>query len=101
VTKNYWIAFAIVLWLVLILSTIPASWAVYILQKNLSDWQVAGVSGSLWRGSAKKSQLLIDNQSFPLGELQWQLDPLGLLQLNPCISFSIYLQHQSIEIHGH
>jgi general secretion pathway protein N len=96
VKKRYLITFAVVLWLALILSTIPASWAVYILQKNLPNWQIAGVSGNLWHGSAQKSQLLIDNKTFPLGELQWRLDPLGLLRLRPCISFSAHSQHQRL-----
>ena len=57
--KNYWIICFFILWLVLGLSTIPASWAIYIAQKMLPNWQVDNVSGNFWQGSAQKSQLLI------------------------------------------
>ena len=89
-----WAAFAISLWLVLVLSTLPASWAVYIAQNTLPNWQVSDINGNFWQGNARNNQLFIDNKPFPLGELKWQLNPISFLWLTPCVKFTTHLRNQ-------
>ena len=72
----------------------PASWAVHIAQKTLPNWQVSTVNGSFWRGNILNNQLLIDDNPFPLGKLQWQLNPISFLWLTPCIKFTTHLRNQ-------
>jgi len=87
---GYWIGFAIVLWLVLVIATIPAGWAVYVLQQVLPNWRVAAadIDGSIWYGSVGKAQLIIDDKPLTLNEFKWQSHLSSLLWLEPCISLS-------------
>ena len=89
-----WAALVISLWLVLVLSTLPASWAVYIAQNTLPNWQVSAVNGNFLQGKVHNNQLVIDNKPFPLGELKWQLNPITFLWLTPCVKFTTHLRNQ-------
>ena len=92
--KHRWVISITVLWLILVASTIPATWMAYTLQNISPNWHIHNVSGSFWQGTAQKSQLLIDGHPFLLGELKWQFNPLSLLWLKPCINISTRLEQQ-------
>ncbi|MGA9851564.1 MAG: type II secretion system protein N [Gammaproteobacteria bacterium] len=66
---RWWLA-GIIGYLVFLLATFPAVYAVAWLQKHLPDIQLAGVSGSVWSGAAQ--DVALKGQSW--GALQWHFD---------------------------
>ena len=95
--KRYWLSFALLLTIFLVLRAIPASWVIYGVQQAVPGFQVSGVFGSPWRGGASYGQWLNRGQVFPLGKLEWRLQWVSLLKLNPCISFSTQTTGQTIK----
>jgi hypothetical protein len=95
--KRYWAIFALSLTLMLVINAVPANWVIYTIQQSAPGFQVAEVSGSLWRGRAAYSQWVDKGRALPLGELQWDLKGLSLLILKPCLSFSTVTTGQSIK----
>lgn len=94
--KRYWLSIALLLTVVFVLRTLPATWAIYAIQQAAPGFQVSEVSGSLWSGRAAFSQWLDRGQALPLGRLDWQLQGLSLFSLNPCVDFSTKMPQQSI-----
>lgn len=61
---------------VFVVFTFPASFATTRLNAALPQVQVKGVDGTIWSGGAKE----IHYQGMPIGALEWQAQPLGVLQ---------------------
>ncbi len=61
---------------VFVVFTFPASFATTRLNAALPQMQVKGVDGTIWSGGAKD----IHYQGIPIGALEWQAQPLGVLQ---------------------
>lgn len=78
--KRIWIACAVVTLAILIaLITLPARVAWYFASKSAQNVQLAGLSGTFWRGSAK--QTVVAGRD--LGRLDWQISPWSLLSFAP------------------
>jgi len=45
-----------------------------------------GYSGTLWRGSAARAAVLINDKQFQLGQLEWTIHPWSLLVMQPAVS---------------
>jgi len=95
--RRTWIFTGIIVWLVLVITAIPAVWAMYIVQSAVPGWRADSISGNFWQGRAENSQLNIDGKPLDLGSLQWRLQPLGLLWLRPCVSFTTTLDSQTTQ----
>lgn len=74
----------IVAFLVFLVATIPASFALSFLPQP-SPIQAVGVSGTVWNGRARS--VLQDNHD--LGSLQWSLHPVSLLGLRLSADFTL------------
>jgi general secretion pathway protein N len=81
----------------LVAAKTPAHWAAWVIQKNIPNAGLTSVNGSLWRGTAGSFQIEIGKSIIPLGRLKWQLSPLSLISLSPCVEFSTSLPAQHIE----
>ena len=91
--KTRWILFALVLWLVFVITRIPASWGAWLMTQN-GALALSGVSGTLWSGKAGMASASIDGKDYSLGELRWTLHPASLLTLSPCADISTELEYQ-------
>jgi hypothetical protein len=70
---------------------------IYGVQQGAPDFQVSGVSGTLWQGKVDYVQWAGRGHTLPLGELKWQLSVLSLLASNPCVQFSTELGEQYLK----
>ncbi|MHC1481410.1 type II secretion system protein N [Frateuria aurantia] len=71
---------------VLLISFLPASWALSWYRQRLPDLQLRQVSGTVWRGQAGQ---LLSPAGVNLGSLHWELSPallLGRLDLHVALS---------------
>jgi|GEM_PF-557884 len=73
-----------------------AAWAVHQAAPNL--W-LTSVQGTLWVGNAGGAQVDVADQSIPLGQVSWSLNPWTLLILKPCLSFETEVPGQMISGH--
>lgn len=72
------------LFLVMVISRIPAGWGAHFALKAAPNLKLAGVTGTLWHGQAGNAQVYFKGKIINLGHLSWQLKPLALLQLKAC-----------------
>ena len=61
-----------------------------------SDLVLDGMTGTLWRGSAARSVVLVQQKRVALGETRWQLDPWSLATLRPRLTFETVWGGQSL-----
>ena len=94
--KTLFIAFLIVYFLFLVISRTPAAWAVWGVNKAIPSLWLGGIEGTLWSGKASSAQVDLGPATLPLGKVRWQLKPLSLLSLSPCIEFSTELPKQTV-----
>jgi len=66
---RWWLA-GLTVYVIFLLATFPAAYALALLQKRLPDVQLANVSGSIWSGAAQ--EFALHGQSW--GALQWHFD---------------------------
>ncbi len=66
---RWWLA-GLTAYVIFLLATFPAAYALALLQKRLPDAQLANVSGSIWSGAAQ--EFALHGQSW--GALQWHFD---------------------------
>ncbi|TQV82506.1 type II secretion system protein N [Exilibacterium tricleocarpae] len=99
IKRAHWIIAAVLLWLGMVLTSIPAAWGAWLLQ-SLTPLQMGQVSGSFWSGRAASAAVQIEGQVLPLGTLRWQFRPLSLLWLQPCVDFETALQRQKLSGRG-
>ncbi|MBX2857943.1 MAG: type II secretion system protein N [Cellvibrionaceae bacterium] len=78
----------ILYFLFLVISRTPARLGASMLREAVPNLWLTGVTGTLWDGRASGAQIDIGNSALPLGEVRWQLNPMSLFVLNPCVSFS-------------
>lgn len=76
--KKLWIGLGVVLFLVFVLSSIPAIWGAWVLTRG-TGLSMSGVTGSVWNGKASLASLQLNGQEHSLGQLSWQLNPLSLV----------------------
>ena len=74
--KKLWISLGVVLFLVFVLSNIPAIWGAWVLSRG-TGLAMSGVTGSVWNGKASLASLQMCGQEHSLGQLSWQLNPLS------------------------
>lgn len=65
--------------------TLPARFAWRMAQDRLPSVQLVGIDGSVWHGTAERLQVA----SLPLGELEWELHPAGLLHREVVADFAV------------
>jgi general secretion pathway protein N len=94
--KKLWIPLGIFLFLVFVISNIPAIWGAYLLTRG-TGVALSGVTGTLWNGRASLASVRTSNQEYSLGQLNWSLNPLSLLTLSPCAQVTTKLPMQQFD----
>ena len=92
-SKKLWIPLGIVLFLIFVISSIPAIWGAYVLTRG-TGVALSGVTGSIWNGRASLASVRTAEQEYSLGQLSWSLSPLSLLTLSPCAQVATKLTLQ-------
>ena len=85
--KSLFIVFAALYFLFLVISRTPASWVAYSLHASVPNLWLTGVSGSAWDGLARGAQFDLGDAQIPMGSFRWEVSPLSLLLLSPCVKF--------------
>ena len=94
--KKLWIPLGIVLFLVFVITSIPAIWGAYVLTRG-TGLAMNGVTGTLWNGRASLVSVRNGPQEISLGQLNWTLSPLSLLTLSPCAQVTTNMPMQQFE----
>ena len=94
--KKLWIPLGVALFLVFVISSIPAIWGAYLLTRG-TGVALSGVTGTLWNGRASLASVRTVDQEYSLGQLSWSLSPLSLLTLSPCAQVATKLPMQQFE----
>jgi general secretion pathway protein N len=94
--KKLWIPLGVILFLMFVISSIPAIWGGYMLTRG-TGVALSGVTGTLWHGRASLASLQMNNQEYSLGQLSWDLHPLSLLMLSPCAQVTTSLPMQEFD----
>ncbi len=94
--KKLWIPLGVVLFLVFVISSIPAIWGAYLLTRG-TGIALSGVTGTLWNGRASLASVRTVDQEYSLGQLSWSLSPLSLLTLSPCAQVAAKLPMQTFD----
>lgn len=94
--KKLWIPLGIALFLVFVISNIPAIWGAYALTRG-TGVALSGVTGSIWNGRASLASVRTAEKEYSLGQLSWSLNPLSLLTLSPCAQVTTKLPLQQFE----
>ncbi|PCK08147.1 MAG: hypothetical protein COA42_10510 [Alteromonadaceae bacterium] len=92
--KSLVIATLVLYFLFLVLSRIPAVWGAWFIHSVAPQLWLTGVSGTIWEGSAKGSQIDLGPSPLALGEFKWKLKPLSILMLSPCLHFETSVSGQ-------
>lgn len=92
--NKLWITLGVILWVLFVLSKIPAVWGAWLITKGTDQLALSGVSGSFWNGSASLASLKIEQNDYTLGELKWNIKPLSLLLLKPCADIATNKERQ-------
>lgn len=94
--KKVWIPLGISLFLLFVISSVPAIWGAYLLTRG-TDVAMSGVTGTLWNGRASLVSVRSGPQEYSLGQLNWSLSPWSLLTLSPCAQVTTSLPMQQFE----
>lgn len=94
--KKLWIPLGVALFLVFVISNIPAIWGAYLLTRG-TGLALSGVTGTVWNGSASLASLRQPAQEYSLGQLSWSLSPLSLLTFSPCAQITTKLPMQQFD----
>ena len=95
--NKFWIALGILIWLVFVISQIPAVWGAWLMTRGNDQLALSGVSGSVWNGRASLASVKVQQKDYSLGELRWELHPLSLVFLNPCATVHTKQDRQQID----
>ena len=96
VSKKFWIALGVVLWLYFVISHIPAVWGAYLMTRG-GDVGMSGVSGTVWSGRASLASVKINQADYSLGQLTWKLNGWSLLLLKPCADVETTMDNQQLQ----
>lgn len=94
--KKFWIPLGILLFLVFVITSIPAIWGAYLLTRG-TGVAMNGVTGTLWNGRASLVSVRSGAQEYSLGQLNWTLSPWSLLTLSPCAQVTTNMPMQQFE----
>lgn len=92
--KKLWIPLGSMLFLIFVISNIPAVWGAYLMTRG-TGVALTGVTGTLWDGRASLASVRVGDQEYSLGHLTWDLSPLSLLTLSPCAQVTTKLSMQN------
>lgn len=95
--KKLWITLGVVLFLVFLLSNIPAIWGAWVLTRG-TGLSMSGVTGSVWNGKASLASLQMNGQEHSLGQLSWKLNPLSLISRCAHVSTKLPMQQFDGEV---
>ncbi len=96
-SKAWWLLLGLGLFVFFLLRSIPAHWGAFALTRG-TGLALSGVTGTLWDGRASLASLrLPQGQEISLGQFSWQLQPLSLLSLRPCLQLSTQLDRQTFD----
>lgn len=90
---RWWVIVGLILFAYFLLRQIPATWGGYALTRG-SGLALSGVTGSFWSGKAALASVNLEKGPLSLGQLSWQLKPLSLLTLKPCVHLVTRLDRQ-------
>jgi general secretion pathway protein N len=91
--KKLWISLGVGLFLIFVISQIPAVWGAYILSRS-TGLALSGVTGTVWNGRASLASLPTPEREYSMGQLSWKLKPFSLLTLSPCAQVTTNLPGQ-------
>lgn len=91
--KAYWISLLVIIFLFVVIKNIPAQWGLWFAKAPI---QMSGVSGTVWNGKAASAIIPMQDSSYALGEVEWQLSPWSLLMAKPCADIKTELDDQKI-----
>jgi len=66
----------------------PANIMARLLPVN-SSLVLQGITGSVWSGAVSRAALIVDSKMLAQGRVEWQIRPLSMLRLSPCVDFNI------------
>jgi general secretion pathway protein N len=95
--KKLWITLGVVLFLIFVLSNIPAIWGAWVLTRG-TGLAMSGVTGSVWNGKASLASLQMNGQEHSLGQLSWKLSPLSLISRCAQVSTKLPMQQFDGEV---
>lgn len=95
-SKAWWLLLGLGLFVFFLLRSIPAHWGAFALTRG-TGLALSGVTGTLWEGRASLASLRVGQQDIALGQFTWQLQPLSLLSLRPCLQLSTRLERQTFD----
>ncbi|MGB9430214.1 MAG: type II secretion system protein N [Gammaproteobacteria bacterium] len=90
---RWWLT-GIIVYLVFLLATFPAGYAVAWLQKRAPDVRLTAVTGSVWSGAAQ--DLILKGRSW--GALQWHFD--WRAPFSGHLGYSLQLHSPDLDLHG-
>lgn len=93
--KSLYILLALFILVAVVIVATPASWVVYQLQRAAPNLQIAGVSGSAWKGELSGVQIISRGYAIALGQVTWQIQASSLLRMQPCATFTTSATAQS------
>jgi general secretion pathway protein N len=94
--KKLWISLGVALFLIFVISQIPAVWGAYLLSRS-TGLALSGVTGTVWNGRASLASLPTPEREYSLGQLSWKLKPFSLLTLSPCARVTANLPGQQFD----
>jgi general secretion pathway protein N len=95
--NKLWIVLGVLLWLVFVISQIPAVWGAWFMTRGSDQLALSGVSGSVWTGRAALASIKVEQKDYSLGELRWELHPMSLLLMSPCATIHTKQDRQQID----
>ncbi len=95
--KKLWIALGLGLFLVFVLSNIPAVWGAWAMTRG-TGLAMSGVTGSVWNGKASLASVQMNGQEHSLGQLSWSLSPLSLITRCAQVTTKLPMQEFAGEI---
>lgn len=90
---RWWLA-GVIAYLIFLLATLPAAYAVGWLQRRVPQLEITGVSGSVWSGNAR--DIVFSGQSW--GRMHWSFDWTGLFTGHP--GYRLALQDSDVSLRG-
>jgi general secretion pathway protein N len=98
-SKRWLIAGIVVLTIAIAIATLPARVVYRVLQRQIPELSMRGLSGTIWQGQAEQLSLA----GTPVGKLAWRSSVLSLLSFSPSGDFKLEsdVPDQQLKIEAH
>lgn len=89
--RTAWILGPLLVFVFLVVRATPAQWGIALAGLPV---QMDGISGTIWRARVANVVVPYPGGHYSLGRLEWELSPLSVLRLSPCVRFNTELETQ-------